>query len=90
MGGGRRAGGGPHSPLDTARRRGAARAAPRSRGAAPLPPSLHARSVHPAVKLQKIPTLFRWAANGKRPANALVEGQCKVAGDVLELVNASE
>ena len=46
--------------------------------------------MHPAVKLQKIPTLLRWAANGKRPVNSLVEGQCKVAGDVLELVNSSD
>lgn len=55
----------------------------------PRNPSI-ARSVHPAVKLQRIPTLYRWASNGKRPANALVEGECMSAKDVGELVNGDE
>lgn len=46
------------------------------------------RRQHPSVKLQRIPSLFRWA--GKRPSNALVEGQCMVGKDVLELINADE
>jgi hypothetical protein len=44
------------------------------------------RRVHPAVKLQRIPTLYRWAANGKRPSNALIEDECKVAAEVAALM----
>lgn len=42
------------------------------------------------MKLQRIPTLYRWASNGKRPSNALVEEQCKAAKEVEELVNGDE
>lgn len=47
---------------------------------------LHCR-VHPGVKLQRIPTLFKWG-KGKAVAS-LVEDQCKDAGLVEDLVLSS-
>ena len=46
-------------------------------------------SVHPTVKLQRIPTLFLWAANGKRPADALVEAEAKDAAKVAALIEGN-
>ena len=52
----------------------------------PLPLTLAARSVLPSVKLKAIPTLYRWADNGKGPADALVEDEAKVASQVAALI----
>jgi hypothetical protein len=48
----------------------------------------HWARAHPSVKLQRIPTLYRYPAtgSGRKPVGSLVEGQAKDPALVAELL----